>query len=69
MDEDEDGLLIFDEVDMQDVVDEWAKTYTEGVKVSRWYYDSHSRTLIVGLLVEDVLENGEIIRGENNESG
>ena len=50
---DDDGTeLIFDEVDMQDVVDLWATTYAEGVKVGRWYYDSAKATLLVALLVE-----------------
>ena len=65
MDEDGTGLIIFDEVDMQDVVDKWAEIYAEGVEVSRWYYDCHSRTLVVGLLVDDdYLVSGDVIRGE-----
>ena len=53
MDEDDDGTeLIFDEVWMQDVVDHWAKTYAEGVQVTRWYYDPHKQTLLIGLLTQ-----------------
>ncbi len=53
MDEDDGRELDFDEVDMQDVVNEWAKTYAEGVEVGGWYYDCHSQTLVIRLLVEE----------------
>jgi len=49
---DDDGTqLIFDEVDIQDVVDLWVSTYAEGIQVSRWYYDPHKEVLLVGLLI------------------
>lgn len=59
MGEDDGTILTIDEVDMQDVVDEWAKTYAEGVQVGGWYYDCHSRTLLVRLLIEEECEGNE----------
>ena len=52
MGEDDGTVVFFDEVDMQDVINEWCKQYEEGVLPSGWYYDCASQTVLVRLLIE-----------------
>ena len=50
MDPDGDGTeSFFDEIDMQDMVNYWAETYSEGVKAGRWYYDCKRGVLLLRL--------------------
>jgi hypothetical protein len=58
MDEDEGKLLIFDEVDAQEVVEAWAETYAEGVELVRWYFDCHRQVFVIGIHV-DGMEDGD----------
>jgi len=53
MDEDGTGELTFDEVDMQDMIDDWSRIYAEGVRVDGWYYDCRSATVIIRLIIEE----------------
>jgi hypothetical protein len=52
--DDEDGMVvIFDEVYMQDMIDEWSKLYAEGFMVDHWYYDCRTSTVIIRLSVKE----------------
>ena len=54
MDVDDDGTtLTFDEVDMQDMIDDWSRIYADGVEVVSWYYDCRQATVILRLLIEE----------------
>jgi len=60
MDEDGSGSLTFDEVSMQDMVDEWTSKcaeYAEGITVGGWYYDCRTATVIIRLLIDDDTED------------
>jgi hypothetical protein len=57
MDEDGNGELTFDEVDMQDMIDDWSRIYAEGVKVDGWYYDCHKQVVLIRLLFESEEED------------
>jgi len=52
MGEDDGTELFFDEVDMQDLIDDWSRHYAEGVSVGGWYYDCKSSTALIRLLWE-----------------
>ena len=55
MDEDGTGVLTFDEVAMQDMIDEWTSKcaeYAEGITVCGWYYDCAKATVIIRLLID-----------------
>jgi hypothetical protein len=52
MDEDDGTVVTFDEVSMQDMVDDWSRNYAEGVAVSSWYYDCKTSTVLIRLEIE-----------------
>ena len=52
MDEDEGKVIVHDEVDAQDVIDAWFKTYPEGMELLRWYFDSHRQTFVLVIDIE-----------------
>lgn len=52
MDEDGGTEVTFDEVDMQDMITDWARNYAEGVRVQTWYYDCATSTVLIRLIIE-----------------
>ena len=56
MDEDDGTVVFFDEIDMQDIINEWCKQYAEGVLPNGWYYDCATQTVLIRLLIEPMEE-------------
>lgn len=52
MAEDGNTEIFFDEIDMQDMIEDWSRHYAEGIKVTSWYYDCRSATVLIRLEIE-----------------
>ena len=47
---DDEGIeFCIDEIDMQDIINEWSKTYAPDIRVTHWYYDCRQATVLVRL--------------------
>jgi len=53
MDEDGTGEVTFDEIDMQDMIDDWARNYADDVEVGTWYYDCATSTVLIRLTIRE----------------
>ena len=53
MDEDGTGEVTFDEVYMQDMINDWARNYYANVKVGNWYYDCRTSTVLIKLIIRE----------------
>ena len=55
---DDDGTTVmFDEVCMQDMIDDWSRQYAEGVSVGTWYYDCRTQTVLIRLTMKSEEES------------
>jgi len=58
MDEDGTGEVTFDEVCMQDMIDDWSRNYAPGIEIGSWYYDCRTATVLIRLTITPEAEDG-----------